>query len=979
MAARQEVFNAHLSSLLSRLGFPSRAEIKQTYAPDLIIAHPYMGALLGEAEIGQSWNDKAAQDKLDTRSSERFEQPQFAYIDFVVLIVYPKELIQQASTKSGDAIENALASGKVGFGLAFRKNPVEKDYILRWYQQPIPVTQIPSTLEEMAKDVVGLTSEQVTRDLMETIEEAGRMLPHVSEMKKTLLEKARQLDIDPEFFSKEEDCANLTVKTMFTLGGVALLIYELARVRNPMKLEDLSPLNVSKFLTGLKRLRHINYEEVIEATINAWSDISSHPQLDQLLRTLYVQIKNGTEIIRRGGWDVLAFMYQRLLSETYRKAYATFYTQLSSAYLLANLAIESENDKVIDPACGTGSLLVSTFFIKKRYALTSTTVSNLLDQKLSEPLLDHVNKVLLADMYGIDALKTAVALSSSSLTLASLAIPRSRLEILHAPVGTDKAGSLDLLRMAVIKSDHGGITLSTKSEERYEKVSGSFDVVIMNPPFTRSDRVPNLIGDHARGDLARQRLRFGKNKITNLFVAGLAKPFLVLADKLCKHDGRIALVLPNSVLSRDGWADVRNGIADTYFIEYIVISYAEGAPNFSSDTQFREILLVLKKRRGKKENETCIVNLFLPIEGLKLHEIDALAHGIRTRSNAVVLPRENLSVAANTRWFSWERVKSSVDNWYRLVAFKNLELTEHHLNVMTYCVPLNTYFKIGSEVDHSGGFEVLANVPAGVYYYAVWGSGKKIGFKSIRGTPHSFLVVTNKREVQCKFWQEGYASKLMLLRRGQLDTQYPLMFKLDKETVSNVWWPLYPTRQIKKEHVTAIIVFLNSIFGLIHLLGERLETRGLWMEFKKGQLTNLQLPAVESLSLAQLRKIFRENELRKVEEAPLTQIREYITQMCELETRTSSFEAAIEEGLKDPATRPRAALDKMALEILALLGCKSFPQKMYQLVFDEIETLRKIMERSADNAGTYADRGSTVLRRIADKSQRNLDKWTEQA
>jgi hypothetical protein len=979
MAARQEVFNAHLSSLLSRLGFPSQAEIKQSYAPDLIIAHPYMGTLLGEAEIGEVWNDKAAQNKLDARSSERFEQPQFAYIDFVVLIVYPRELIQQASVKSGDAIEEALANGEVGFGLAFRKNPVEKGYTLRWYDGPIAVTQIPSTLEEMAKDVVGLTSEQVTRDLMETIEEAGRSLPHLKNMKKTFLAKAQQLDIDPEFFSKEEDCANLTVKTMFILGGIALLIYELARVRYPIELEDLSPLSVSKLLTGLKRLRHINYEEVIKATIIAWSDLSNHPQLDQFLKALYAQVKNGTDIIRRGGWDVLAFMYQRLLSETYRKAYATFYTQLSSAYLLANLAIESEGDKVIDPACGTGSLLVSAFFIKKRYALTSKTVSNLLSQTLPEPLLDHVNKVLLGDMYGIDALKTAVALSSSSLTLASLAIPRGSLKILHAPVGTDKAGSLDLLRMAVIKSDHGGITLNTKSEESYERLGSSFDVVIMNPPFTRSDRIPNLIGDQARGELSRQKLRFGKTKTSNLFVAGLAKPFLVLADRLCKHDGRIALVLPNSVLSRDGWADIRHGIVGTYFIEYIVISYAEGAPNFSSDTQFREILLVLKKRRGEKESGTCIVNLFLPIEGLKLHEIDALAHGIRKRSSAVVLHRGNMAVAANTRWFSWERVKSSVDNWYRLVAFKNLELTEHHLNVMTYCVPLTTYFSIGSEVDHSGGFEVLPNAPTGTYYDAVWGSGRKIGFKSMRGAPHSFIVVTSKRDVKCKFWQESYASKLMLLRRGQLDTQFPLIFELNRTAVSNVWWPLHPAKTVKEEHVAAIMVFLNSIFGLVHLLGERLETRGLWMEFKKGQLTNLPLPAVENLSLTRLREIFRENDLANVERAPLTRIREYLLKMSELETKVGGFEEAVKEGLNDPATKPRAALDKIALEMLGLLGCKSFPQNMYHLVFDEIETLRKIMERSLDNTDTYADRGTAVLRRTVDKSQRRLDKWTEQA
>jgi len=510
-------------------------------------------------------------------------------------MIYPKKLVKKMETKTENRIEEELAKADVGFGLAYRQYPNEATFIARWYHTQVSVTQLPSLLEEISKDIVGLTPEDITEGLIEIIEEAGRILPYTKGIRNAFLKKSLDLEIEPEIFETEDDCLTLTVKTIFTLGGVALLIYELARVRRPLQLHDLSQLNVNQLLDGLKRLRKINYVEIIDSAITAWSDLPSHPQLDQLLRALYTQVKNGISIIRRGGWDVLAFIYQRLLSETYRKAYATFYTKLPAAYLLANLAIGSEKDKVIDPACGTGSLLVSAFFVKKKAALRPGRVRDLFTKKNKEPVLDHVNKSLLGDIYGLDALETAVSLSSGALTLASLAVPRSPLKLLNAPVGPQRSGSLDLLRMATIKSPHYGMTLKTKADKQHEKVGNLLDVVVMNPPFTRSDRIPTLIGDRARQDLNRLNLTFGKTKTTNLFVAGLAKPFLILADRLCKNKGSIAAVLPNSVLSRKSWMDIRKGIVDSYNIEHVVISYAPGTPNFSSDTQFREILLVLRK------------------------------------------------------------------------------------------------------------------------------------------------------------------------------------------------------------------------------------------------------------------------------------------------------------------------------------------------------------------------------------------------
>lgn len=975
MAARQEVLNVHLASILSKLGLPSQAERRCKYIPDLIISHHYSGTMLGEAETGETWNDTTAREKLTQRTEERFRQPHFAHIDFIVLVVYPKKLVKQVEVKPEDKIEESLTKGEIGFGIAHRQRPTESTFNVKWYPKQVSVTQLPSILEEISKDIVGLTPEEITKDLIRTIEEAGRTLPYVKEINKAFLRKSLDLDIEPEIFETEEDCINLTVKTMFTLCGVALLIYELARVRHPLKLRDLSQLSISKLLDGLNHLRKINYVEIIDSAIEAWSGLPSHPQLNQFLRTIYTQVKKGIDVIRRGGWDVLAFIYQRLLSETYRKAYATFYTKLPAAYLLANLAIESEKDKVVDPACGTGSLLVSGFFVKKKAALKPGKVRDLLNKRIKESVLDQVNKSLLEDMYGLDALETAVSLSSGALTLASMAVPRSRLKLLNAPVGTTESGSLDLLRMSTIKSDSYGMTLRAKKNRSYEVIENLFNVVIMNPPFTRSDRIPTLIGDRARQDLNRRNLMFGKTKMTNLFVAGLAKPFMVLADRLCKNNGTIAAVLPNSILSRDAWMDTRKGITDSYIIKYVIISYALGTPNFSSDTRFREVLLVLKKTDDESNPKTKIVNLLAPIDELKLQEIDALIHSIKEGKKAVVLPARSLKVLATTREFDWEVVEPLASNWYRLVAFKNLDLTEHHLNVVrNFCIPLDSYFVLGSVVDHKSGL-VVSEKPEGEYYNAVWGSGEKAGVKRVEDTPPDYVVVINKNAVRCNLWKEGYSSNIMILRRGQLDTQYTLTFMLDEKAVSNVWWPLHPTKKMKDSHIKAVLTFINSTLGIIHILGERLETRGLWMELKKGQLTELPIPAFKRLSTRKLDEIFEENDLSSATTMQLTKIRDYIRKMADLETETGNCYSAIKEALTDPMLKPRAILDQVAIQLLNSLGCKSIPRKMYNLVLNEIDTLQEIMERGNRKADIVEDKGARAIKRV-DRSQKKLDKWT---
>jgi hypothetical protein len=137
----------------------------------------------------------------------------------------------------------------------------------------------------------------------------------------------------------------------------------------------------------------------------------------------------------------------------------------------------------------------------------------------------------------------------------------------------------------------------------------SFDVVIMNPPFTRATGhegkkigVPNPMfaafsssaEEQKLMGKATKRLTEGTSAHGN---AGEASIFLVLADRKLKRGGVLALVMPLSLMSGEAWDDSRALLAKDY-TDLILVSIAgtDGADlSFSADTDMGECLLVGRK------------------------------------------------------------------------------------------------------------------------------------------------------------------------------------------------------------------------------------------------------------------------------------------------------------------------------------------------------------------------------------------------
>ncbi|MGC9346426.1 MAG: N-6 DNA methylase, partial [Candidatus Bathyarchaeales archaeon] len=299
--------------------------------------------------------------------------------------------------------------------------------------------------------------------------------------------------------------------------------------------------------------------------------------------------------------DLLGKVFHELIPFEIRKAVAAFYTNNEAAELLAQLAVDKPDAKVIDLAVGSGTLLVASYRRKREL---------LQKQKGTFTLEDH-KRFLEEDLTGIDIMPFAAHMAVVHLSLQSLLYATEKVRIAVWDSTELKPGQTIPAICSELKTAYRRPTLDLFAEGGFSKeayvtkgtvtmqgVGGEkipleqADLVIMNPPFTRTERLPETYREQLRTRLKEyEDLIWGR--------VGLHLFFVFLADEFVKIDGRIALVLPATVLRIKSMKGVRNLWAENYHVEYIITTMERAA--FSEAAQFREILLIAKKVKNHSE------------------------------------------------------------------------------------------------------------------------------------------------------------------------------------------------------------------------------------------------------------------------------------------------------------------------------------------------------------------------------------------
>lgn len=613
---------------------------------------------------------------------------------------------------------------------------------------------------------------------------------------------------------------------------------------------------------------NIDYEPVLDITLNILRNIPASPVVDKQLRllgSLAYDIASSKVLLKH---DLFGRIYHRLLLGNLVKYHATYYTSIPAARLLARLLINlpsglttekvpptygNEPLRIVDFACGSGTLLSAIYKeIDAKHRIESEQIR-----------VDDLHRCLVEEgIWGFDVLHHAVHLAATVLSLHNpIPVKASRLFALRLGEGK-YLGSVNFLSSPDIGQDMlltgatraEGESISVTKREAKTITLPNFHICIMNPPFTRSVGGNLLFGSlpkKERAELQKTLSQLLKEKeLSGIGQAGLGAVFVFIADKYLVENGRMGLVLPRAVLSGVSWRKVREKLLKDYHIEYIITSYETNNQwNFSENTDLSEVLLVARKtQNGDEPRYTFFVNLWKKPS----NELEAIYLGTQLKElydSAKLYDIENSNASPYHLKLHGKKIgeiysaKLTENNFGVYNIFSQMELNRVMLFLrkgIVYLpdqgivgnIRLGTLSKlkaeIGPDVRQVHATFKVSETAAGSIYKAFWGYDSSVT-KTISQTPNAYLEPKNAGKARDLWNKRG---RLLVVERARLNTYTVLSTYLEEDVLSNVWWPI----KVEDDVAKILVFWLNSTFGLLLLLSIAEVTQGPWVKFKKEHL-----------------------------------------------------------------------------------------------------------------------------------------------
>ncbi|MBC7112559.1 MAG: N-6 DNA methylase [Candidatus Methanomethyliales bacterium] len=254
--------------------------------------------------------------------------------------------------------------------------------------------------------------------------------------------------------------------------------------------------------------KEVDYEAIFE----------HHPILDEipfskkLMYALEEFIEElGTYNLAKIRSDIIGRVYEELIPDFERHRLGQYYTPPPIVELITEMCIKSPKDKVLDPACGSGSFLVKAYHKLKDL------------KKKENPFADEnrLHEEILSQLYGIDINPFPAQLSSINLAIRNLKVPSKHINL--------------------IVSDFFKVKPS-------DDIIPLVDVVVTNPPYTRQEEM------EYKDKIREEALTYSDgSKIDISAQAGIYTYFFTHSAKFLKNHGMMGQI------TSDTWLDVGYG------------------------------------------------------------------------------------------------------------------------------------------------------------------------------------------------------------------------------------------------------------------------------------------------------------------------------------------------------------------------------------------------------------------------------------
>ncbi|MCY3820366.1 MAG: DEAD/DEAH box helicase family protein, partial [Gammaproteobacteria bacterium] len=406
-------------------------------------------------------------------------------------------------------------------------------------------------------------------------------------------------------------------------------------------------------------LRHWNtitrhdFRPVLEPAIEViWSvqDTGRESGLNKAMRHIAAEAERLAEDYSELGADYAGELFNKVMGN--QASDGAYFTRPAAASLLARLALDAaapdadwtdprtwERSRMVDLACGSGTLLAATLTEMKRRAR---------ERGAGERELAELQKLAVEkSIVGLDFNPISLQLAAAQLTSGNADVTYRNMGLHQMPYGSKgddvrgvRAGSLELLGQRRVISTGGDLDLGEQDvgSERLQMahqdptledaVDGALGarVVIMNPPFTNRGKMAEKFSEGIRRRLRErvdglERALVQNDPELDGFVSktSIGPLFEALAEKCADAaDGVVAMVWPTIVFAGPAALRMRQIFAKRFHIHTLLTCHQPGDINLSQNTSINESLIVARRHEpwagggggpgppsGKKTREGC--------------------------------------------------------------------------------------------------------------------------------------------------------------------------------------------------------------------------------------------------------------------------------------------------------------------------------------------------------------------------------------
>ena len=686
-------------------------------------------------------------------------------------------------------------------------------------------------------------------------------------------------------------------------------------------------------------LKH-DYRAIFEPSVNLLElskvGNSTAEGVRSALRTLSEHCKSIATKYAELGMDQAGELFQAAMDEA--DAEGAYYTLSPSAMLLAELACDaraSEDDpiwqnpntwkqeSILDPACGSGTLLtaIATAIRRRR----SSSFDSSADKYLVENGLTGMDR----NSHALQIAGTQIAIQSDAPFLRHLGLykmPWGKLNSENGDIDDDtKLGSLELLitdrkglfNYGILKgipdeNQKGEQLLLRKTqqeEDLHERLSRTV-IGITNPPYTKGAKVDKSIKADVRKAIQTKRkslanlVSMRRSDIGDMLESDSLSPwFSVLVEEILdKEKGVIAKVMPTTAcLATD--PSERIFWTKHFDILYIITLHNAKQLNWSVDTDITESLMI-GRRRSK-------VNLSPDTQFVNLHKRP------NSREEVLALRKAIISETIDKDWgrityCSADRMRTG--DW-TAAAWYDPELAKAswYLENLTKSGLLMRLGELGriyttKQTVGQSRWEMLDD-PAGAEVSIAKSASGQAGYKCMNGYADAWARRVAKFRNTPKEL-ENLKNKIghLLITNTQDSGSARLTAFFSEEALAGYTWT--PINCVNPVEAKALTVWLNSTPGRISMRSV-LSRKLTWPQWQPAALMNVCMPNIRGPEGAKQRErlcdgfeILKASELEKYREG-YTVVRQQIDQIVSQATNIP-MEKLIDWGeklAKEPTIR----------------------------------------------------------------------------